>query len=80
MDTVVPGERTAWILTYQIARHYNHEDYDGIPPGAWMFVCCDCCVLSGRGLCDGLIARSEGSYRPWRVTVCDQVTSYVKRL
>ena len=26
-----------------------------IPPGAWMFVCCECCVLSGRGLCDGLI-------------------------
>ena len=24
-----------------------------IPPGAWMFVCCECCVLSGRGLCDG---------------------------
>jgi hypothetical protein len=19
-----------------------------IPPGAWMFVCCECCVLSGR--------------------------------
>jgi len=24
-----------------------------IPPGAWEFVCCECCVLSGRGLCDG---------------------------
>jgi hypothetical protein len=23
-----------------------------IPPGAWIFVCCECCVLSGRGLCD----------------------------
>jgi hypothetical protein len=21
-----------------------------------MFVCCECCVLSGRGLCDGLIS------------------------
>jgi hypothetical protein len=30
-----------------------------IPPGALMFVCCECCVLSGRGLCDGLITRSE---------------------
>jgi hypothetical protein len=28
-----------------------------IPPGAWMSVSCDCCVLSGRGLCDGLITR-----------------------
>ena len=34
-----------------------------IPPGAWMFVCCGCCVLSGRGLCDELIARPEESYR-----------------
>ena len=46
-----------------------------IPPGAWMFVCCECCVLSGRGLCDGLIIRSEESYRLWRVVVCDQETS-----
>ena len=30
-----------------------------IPPGAWMFVCCECCVLSGRGLCDELITRPE---------------------
>jgi len=27
-----------------------------------MSVCCDCCVLSGRGLCDGLITRPEESY------------------
>jgi hypothetical protein len=26
-----------------------------------MFVCCECCVLSGRGLCDGLITRARGS-------------------
>ena len=29
-----------------------------IPPRAWMFLCCSCCVLSGRGLCDGLIILS----------------------
>ena len=34
-----------------------------IPPGAWMSVCCECCVLSGRGLCDTLITRQEESYR-----------------
>ena len=45
-----------------------------IPPGAWIFVCCECCVLSGS-LCDGLIIRSEESYRMWRVVVCDQETS-----
>ena len=51
-----------------------------IPPRAWMFVCCECCVLSGRGLCDGLIIRSEGPYRLWRVVVCDHETSQVRRL
>ena len=51
-----------------------------IPVRAWMFVCCECCVLSGRGLCDGLIIRSEESYRLWRVVVCDHVTSQARRL
>jgi hypothetical protein len=40
-----------------------------------MFVRCVCCVLSGRGLCDGLITRPEESYRLWRVVECDQETS-----
>ena len=51
-----------------------------IPPEAWMFVCCECCALSGRGLCDGLITRPEESYRLWRVVVCDQETSKMRRL
>ena len=51
-----------------------------IPPRAWMFVCCECCVLSGTGLCDGLIIRSEESYRLWRVVVCDHETSQERRL
>jgi hypothetical protein len=25
------------------------------PSGAWMSVCCDCCVLSGRGIRDEVI-------------------------
>jgi hypothetical protein len=41
-----------------------------------MFVCCVCCVLSGRGLCDELITRPEESYRLWRVVVCDHETSW----
>jgi hypothetical protein len=28
---------------------------------------CECCVLSGRGLCDGLVPRPEESYRVWCV-------------
>jgi len=36
-----------------------------------MFFCCECCVLSGRGLCDELITRPEQSYRLWLVVVCN---------
>jgi hypothetical protein len=32
-----------------------------IPPRAWMSVCCECCVLAGRGICDELITRPEDS-------------------
>jgi hypothetical protein len=35
-----------------------------------MFVCCECCALSGRDLCDGPIPRPEESYRLW----CDHGT------
>jgi hypothetical protein len=37
-----------------------------------MSVCCECFVLSGRGLCDGLINRLEESYR---VCACVCVSS-----
>ena len=50
-----------------------------IPQGVCMFVCCECCVLSGRGLCDGLITRPEESYRLWWVVVCDLETSWMRR-
>ena len=42
-----------------------------------MFICCESCVLSGRGLCDELITRPEESYRLWCVVVCDLKTSKV---
>jgi len=50
-----------------------------------MFICCECFVLLGRGLCDKLITRPgtglydeliirpEESYRQWSV-VCDLET------
>jgi len=43
-----------------------------------MFVSC-CCVLSCRGLCDGLITRPEESCRLWCVFMCDLETSLMKR-
>jgi hypothetical protein len=48
-----------------------------IPPGAWIFVCCQCRVLSGRGLCEELITRPEESYQLWCVVVCDLETSRI---
>ena len=48
-----------------------------IPPGAWIFVCCECRVLSGRGLCKELITRPEESYRLYCVVVCDLETSRI---
>ena len=44
-----------------------------------MSVCVECCVLSGRGLCDGLITLPEESYRLWWVVVCDLETSRMRR-
>ena len=48
-----------------------------IPPGAWIFVCRKCRVLSGIGLCDELITRPEESYRLCCVVVCDLETSRI---
>ena len=61
--TISAGERPA-------AAHLLRS-WVRIPPGAWKFVCCECCVLSGRGLCDELITRPEESYQLWCVVVCD---------
>ena len=48
-----------------------------ILPGAWIFVCCECRVSSGRGLCNELITRPEECYRFWCVVVCDLETSRI---
>jgi len=44
-----------------------------------MSVCCECCVLSGRGLCDEPITRPEDSCRLCRVVLCDLETSWMRR-
>jgi hypothetical protein len=44
-----------------------------------MFVCCECCVLSGSGLCDELITLPGESYRRWYVVVHDLETSRMRR-
>ena len=64
--TISTGERPA-------AAHLLRS-WVRIPPGAWIFICCECRVLSGRGLCDELITRPEEFYRLWCVVVCDLET------
>jgi hypothetical protein len=44
-----------------------------------MSVCCECCVLSGRCLCDELITCLEESYHLWCIIVCDLETSWMTR-
>jgi sugar lactone lactonase YvrE len=41
-----------------------------------MSVPCECCVLSGRGLCEEPITHPDESYRVW----CDLVASTMRRL
>jgi len=43
--------------------------------GGGMDVCCECCVLSGRGHCDEPITPPDESYRLLCVVVCDLETS-----
>jgi hypothetical protein len=48
-------------------------------PTGGMDVCCKCCVLSGRGLCDELISHPEESCRLWCVVACGLETSRMRR-
>jgi hypothetical protein len=40
-----------------------------------MSVSGECCMLSGRGLCDGMITRPEECYRVRCVSKCDREAS-----
>ena len=35
------------------------------PTATWLSLCCECCVLSGRGTCEKLITCPEEFYRAW---------------
>jgi hypothetical protein len=50
-----------------------------IPLGAWISVSCECCVLSGRCLCVGLITRQERPYRVVSLAECDREPSTMMR-
>jgi len=65
----VAARSKAWVCGLSPAEIVGSNQTGG------MDVCCECCVLSGRGLCDELITRPKESYRPWCVVVCDLETS-----
>jgi len=44
-----------------------------------MSVSCECCVLSGRGLCVWPITHPEESYRVWCLSECDGEASIMSR-
>jgi len=69
----VAARSKAWIYGRSLAGIVSSNPAGGVG------VCVECCVLSGRGLCDGLITRPEKSYRLWRVVVCDLETSRMRR-
>ena len=49
----------------------------GSNPAGSISVCCEYCVLSGRGLCEGLIPRPEESYR---LCVCGHVWEWEREI
>jgi hypothetical protein len=57
----VAARSTAWIYGRSLAGIVDSNLAEG------MNVSCECCVLTGRDLCDGPITRPEEFYRVWCV-------------
>jgi len=70
MPVPVSTRSKAWVGSRSLA-----EIVDSNPTGGIGYLCYECCVLSGRGLCVRLIARPEESCRLRYVVVCDLETS-----
>jgi hypothetical protein len=54
----VAAQSKSWVCDLPLAGIVGSN-----PPGVWMFVSCEYCVLSDRVLYVGLITRPEESYR-----------------
>ena len=70
----LPVPVAAWFATARLLRMWVR-----VPSGKWMSLCCECCVLSGRGLCVELITRPEESYLLRCFVECDLETSWMRR-
>jgi len=62
----VAARSNAWVCCRSFA------GIAGSNPDGGMDVCLDYCVLTGRGLCVGLITLPEESYWLWCLTGCDR--------
>jgi hypothetical protein len=67
---------TYWSSEFCVALRVNSRPGGRSPggiassnPAGGVDVCCECRVLSGRGLCDGPITRPAESYRTWCLNV-----------
>ena len=69
----VAARPKAWVCGRSLAR------IAGSNPSGGMDICRECCVLSGRGLCDGLINPPDNSYRMWCVSECDREAPTLRR-
>ena len=58
MPILVAARSKAWVFGRSLGGIVGSN-----PSGGWISVSCECCVLSGRGLRDGLITRPEESYQ-----------------
>ena len=67
----VPVAAAAWFKAWVCDR--SPPEIVGSNTTGDMDVCCECCVLLGRGICDELITRPVS--RLWCVIVCDLETS-----
>ena len=69
------------IYGFSVLRFFSSAEIVGQnPTGAWSLSVVSVVCLSGRCLCEELIARQEESYRLWCVAVCDLETSRMMRL
>ena len=73
MSDQLVAETSTWQHTTLTTDKYPCPRWDSNPRSQQASgpVCCECRVLSGRGLCDELITRPEESYRLCCVVVCD---------
>jgi len=61
------SRRVLWLNVKDVAGHSGRLpagiEGSNSAKGGWVFFSCECCVLSGRGLCVGLITRTEKTCR-----------------